>query len=188
MSPSSHEAEVTQLEDLQLEKNERKAELVFKNCYLCFENCYLCIFSGSSSAHTETWSLPLLICTTTAKTLKLLHKINHSMHWNHKDNIEEVICIPFSQNKDECLGIQPSRIMVITSLRHKGWARGNLDGHLICAWFVWSSYLQLSASQKDNLNHHYDGYSSRLLDGHTWYASDLSDFLTNGVKRGKGQP
>ena len=51
---SSHEAEVTQLEDLQLEENERKAELVFKNCYLCFENCYLCIFSGASSAHTET--------------------------------------------------------------------------------------------------------------------------------------
>lgn len=44
---SSHETEVTQLEYLQLEENERKAELVFKNCYLC-------IFSGASSAHTET--------------------------------------------------------------------------------------------------------------------------------------
>ena len=131
------------------------------------------IFASSQAHHLLTLKLEAFLCSFVPQQLKhrncCIKSIIQGIKIIRTTCIEEVICIPFSQNKDECLGIQPSRIMVITSLRHKGWARGNLDGHLICTWFVWSSYLQLSASQKDNLNHHYDGYSSRLLDGHTWH-------------------
>ena len=129
------------------------------------------IFASSQGRHLLTLKLEAFLCSFVPQQLKHRNCCIKSIIQGIKiirTTLKKWFVFQFQTNKDECLGIQPSRIMVITSLRHKGWARGNLDGHLICTWFVSSSYLQLSASQKDNLNHHYDGYSSRLLNGHTW--------------------
>ena len=47
-----------------------------------------------------------------------------------KQNIDKVVDDEW-WNADECLGIQPSQVMVITRLWHRGWTVGRPDRQLI---------------------------------------------------------
>ena len=64
---SSHEAEVTQLEDLQLEENERKEELVFKTVIFVLKTV---IFASSQGHHLLTLKLEAFLSSFVPQQIK----------------------------------------------------------------------------------------------------------------------